>query len=288
MAFSFGPFIGFWSAHDAAAARQALVIPSGGLNTLARLDLLRSSRATCVCCTPSYALHMVEVAAENQVDVAALGVRRLIVAGEPGGSVPALRERIEAAWNARVIDHAGASEIGPWGYADLHGKGLHIVESEFVAEFLSVDTGKPAGEGELAELVLTSLGRVGSPVIRYRTGDLVRPSWNYEGSNNFVFLDRGVLGRADDMMIIRGVNIFPSSVEQILRGFPEVVEYRIIARKQGEMDDLSVEIEDRLQDPQRVGRELRLRLGLRVQVDCVPLGSLPRFEGKGKRFVDKR
>jgi phenylacetate-CoA ligase len=125
-------------------------------------------------------------------------------------------------------------------------------------------------------------------VIRYRTGDLVRPSWNNEGANNFVLLQGGVLGRTDDMMIIRGVNIFPGSVEQILRGFPEIVEYRLLATKQAEMDALTVEIEDRLGDPERVAQELRLRLGLRVQVTNVPLGSLPRFEGKGKRFVDKR
>ncbi len=288
MAFSFGPFIGFWSAHDAVAARGAMVIPSGGLSSLARLELLRSSGATCVFCTPSYALHLAETAAENQLDVASLDVAHVIVAGEPGGSIPTLRRRIEQAWDARVIDHAGASEVGPWGYADERGTGLHVVESEFIAEFLSVDTGKPAGEGELSELVLTTLGRAGSPVIRYRTGDLVRPSWSYEGPNNFVFLEGGVLGRADDMLIIRGVNIFPTSVEQILRGFPEIVEYRIVARKVSEMDTLAVEIEDRLQDPDRVARELRLRLGLKVRVDSVPLGSLPRFEGKGKRFVDER
>jgi phenylacetate-CoA ligase len=288
MAFSFGPFIGFWSAHDAVAARGAMVVPSGGLSSLARLELMRSSGATCVFCTPSYALHLVETAAENQLDVAALEVKHLVVAGEPGGSVPILKQRIEQAWNARVIDHAGASEVGPWGYADERGTGLHVIESEFIAEFLSVETGKPADEGELSELVLTTLGRTGSPVIRYRTGDLVRPSWNYEGANNFVFLEGGVLGRADDMMIIRGVNIFPSSVEQILRGFPEIVEYRILARKVSEMDTLLVEIEDRLQNPDRVAREMRLRLGLKVQVNSVPLGSLPRFEGKGKRFVDER
>jgi phenylacetate-CoA ligase len=151
-----------------------------------------------------------------------------------------------------------------------------------------VETGKAAGEGELSELVLTTLGRVGCPVLRYRTGDLVRPTWNAEGPNRFVLLKGGVLGRADDMLVIRGVNIFPSSVEQILRSFPEVVEYRLIANKDGHMDALRVEVEDRLDDPQRVARELRLRLSLRVDVQCVPIGSLPRFEGKGRRFVDNR
>lgn len=288
MAFSFGPFIGFWSAHDACIERGAMVIPSGGLSTLARLELMRSTGATVVFTTPNYALHMAEVAAQNGIRADQMHVRRIIVAGEPGGSVPAVRSRIEKTWNARLIDHAGASEVGPWGYADRASRGLHVNEISFLPEFLSVDTGAPAKEGELAELVLTTLGRVGCPVVRYRTGDLVRPVWSTSGDNRFVLLDGGVLGRADDMLVIRGVNIFPSSIEQIVANFPEIVEWRTTAHKAGEMDALTVEIEDRLAQPERVAQELQLRLGLRVDVKCLPLGTLPRTEGKGKRFVDLR
>lgn len=288
MAFSFGPFVGFWSAFDAACARGCLVVPGGGLTTLGRLELLRTVQITAILCTPSYALHMAEVAAEHQIDVGELKVRQLILAGEPGGSVPAIRGRIETAWKACVLDHSGATEVGPWGYGDLLGQGLYVNENDFIAEFLSVETGTAAAEGELSELVLTNLGRAGSPIIRYRTGDLVRPTWRHPGPNRFVFLEGGVLSRADDMMVIRGVNVFPSSIEQILRSFPEVVEYRMTARKQGELDQLFVEIEDRLNDPERVAGELRLRLGLKVEVAAVALGSLPRVDGKGKRFVDER
>jgi phenylacetate-CoA ligase len=288
MAFSFGPFVGFWSAFDAAAARGCLVVPGGGLNSAARLELIRRSKAKAVFCTPSYALHLAEVAAESRANLADLAVEKLVVAGEAGGSIPEVRKRIETAWQASVLDHSGASEIGPWGYGDASGDGLYVNEYDFIAEFLSVESGMPAGEGELSELVLTNLGRVGCPVIRYRTGDLVRPSWQRAGKNRFVFLPGGVLGRADDMMVIRGVNIFPSSIEQILRSFPEVIEYRMTARKVSEMDELIVEIEDRLNDPARVAMELRLRLGLKVEVTMAPLGSLPRVEGKGKRFVDER
>jgi phenylacetate-CoA ligase len=288
LAFSFGPFIGFWSAYDAAAARGAMVVPSGGMNTLARLEMIQSTQATVLCCTPSYALRLAEVAREHQINTAAIKVRRIIVAGEPGGSLPPVRRGIEEAWNAQVIDHAGASEVGPWGYADADRRGLHVIESEFIAEFLSLTSGGPAEDGELAELVLTPLGRVGSPVIRYRTGDLVRPRVQHGGRNRFVLLEGGVLGRADDMLIVRGVNIFPSSIDQIIRGFPEVVEYRAVVSRQGNMDALTVEIEDRLSRPDRVAQELRLRLGLKVEVVCVPLGSLPRFEGKGNRFIDQR
>ena len=127
------------------------------------------------------------------------------------------------------------------------------------------------------------------PILRYRTGRiLVRPTWASDGPNRFVLLEGGVLGRSDDMMIVRGVNIFPSSIEQILHSFPEVVEYRLTVRKQGEMDALVVEVEDRLQDPSRLAEELRLRLGLKVDVRLAPAMSLPRFEGKGQRFVDQR
>jgi phenylacetate-CoA ligase len=288
MAFSFGPFIGFWSAFDAACARGCLVVPGGGLTTLARLELMRTIRTSALFCTPTYALHMAEVATEHQIDVGELEVRVLVLTGEPGGSVPAVRGRIESLWRARVLDHAGASEVGPWGYGDATGHGLFVNENDFIAEFLSVETGTPATEGELSELVLTNLARTGSPVLRYRTGDMVRPSWQHGGENRFVFLPGGVLSRADDMMVIRGVNIFPSSVEQILSSFPEVIEHRMTARKLNEMDHLIVEIEDRLNRPDRVATELQLRLGLKVEVQAVPLGSLPRVEGKGKRFVDER
>lgn len=288
MAFSFGPFIGFWSAHDAAVHRGCLVVPSGGLSTVARIELIRSVQATALFCTPTYALHMAEVAEAKQIDVSQTDVRRIVVAGEPGGSIPSVRERIETAWNAQVTDHSGASEVGPWGYADADREGLHVNESEFIAEFIAVESGRPAKEGELSELVLTTLGRYGMPVIRYRTGDLVRPSWQARGNCRFVYLDGGVLSRADDMMIIRGVNVFPSSVEQIIRSFPEVVEYQMTAFKDGAMDALSIEVEDRLQQPERIANELQLKLGLRVDIQCVPAGSLPRFEAKGKRFVDQR
>ena len=126
------------------------------------------------------------------------------------------------------------------------------------------------------------------PIIRYLTGDLVRPTWPTTGPNRFVLLEGGVVGRADDMMVVRGVNIFPSSIEQIMHSFPEVVEYRLTARKKGELDELVIEVEDHLERPDRIAEELMLRLGLKVEVQLAPSLSLPRFEGKGQRFVDLR
>ena len=308
MAFSFGPFIGFWSAFDATAARGALVIPTGAMTTLARLDLIKTTAATVMFCTPSYALHMAELAAENGIDIGSSSVKKIIVAGEPGGSIRATREKIESAWNAKVVDHSGASEIGPWGFADKKGTGIYVNEIHFLPELISIDDGqliplesvplrsKVSAENDgvsddgLAELVLTTLGRDGSPVIRYRTGDLVRPLINDtsdEGSQ-FLFLDGGVLGRTDDMMIIRGVNVFPTSVESILREIPEVVEYRMTATKAGQMDQLKIELEATAKVADTVSELLNTRLGLRIDVAQVADGELPRFEAKGQRFVDLR
>lgn len=288
LAFSFGPFIGFWSAHAALAARGTMVVPGGGMNSRARLELIERTAATALFCTPTYALHLVEAAAEHKIDLAGASIEKIVVAGEPGGSIPSIRGRIERAWNARVLDHAGASEVGPWGYGDAAARGVHILESEFIAEFIDVETGEPASEGALSHLVITALGRPGLPIIRYRTGDLVRPTWPTDGSNRFVLLEGGVLGRADDMMIVRGVNIFPTAIEQILHSFPEVVEYRMTVRKRGAMDELAIEVEDRMQQPARIAEELNLRLGLKVDVRLAPPLSLPRFEGKGRRFIDER
>ena len=288
MAFSFGPFIGFWSAFDAAVERGAMVVPTGAMSSVARLELIASLKATIIFCTPSYALHLAQVAKEHQMELAGLAVEKMIVAGEPGGSIPTIRDQIQSAWNAKVIDHCGASEVGPWGFADSKGRGIYVNEAQFYPEFISLKTGEPAVEGELSELILTTLGRVGSPVIRYKTGDLVTPIWNDDQPCNFVLLKDGVLGRTDDMMIIRGVNVFPTSIEKILRGFPEITEYRMTAYKESSMDQLKIEIEDELNDAERVKTELEVRLGFRVDVECVPSNSLPRFEAKGKRFIDQR
>jgi len=288
VASSFGPYAGFWSGFDAAVDCGALAIPTGGMTSLGRLQLARSLAATVLVATPSYALHLAEVAEEHKIDLAAMPVRLVVVAGEPGGSIPATRARIAARWGAEVLDHAGATEVGPWGVGDRSGGGLDVIESCFHPEFLALDTGRPALPGELAELVLTTLGRSGAPVIRYRTGDVVRPTWASDGASHWVRLEGGILGRSDDMLVVRGVNIFPGAIDDIVRSFPEVIEHRLIVESRGSLDELQLEVEDRLGAPARVAEELKLRLGLRVEVVEVPIGSLPRFEGKGRRLVDRR
>lgn len=289
VASSFGPYAGFWSAFDAVLDRGAMAVPTGGMPSLARLELARGLGATVLVTTPSYALHLAEVARDSKIDTARLPVRLVIVAGEPGGSIPAVRARIAEAWGADVLDHAGATEVGPWGTGTLAGGGIDVIEPCFHAEFLAVETGRPAGPGELSELVLTTLGRAGAPVIRYRTGDLVRPHWPDAGAAcPWVRLDGGILGRTDDMLVVRGVNIFPGAIDDIVRSFPEIVEYRLTVHSAGSLDVLQLEVEDHLAAPERVANELQVRLGLRIEVTLVPIGSLPRFEGKGRRIIDNR
>jgi phenylacetate-CoA ligase len=292
MAFSFGPFIGFWTANDAMIQRGATVIPGGGMNSEARLQLICEQNCTIVCCTPTYALHLVSVAAQSDFDLRSSAVSRLVVAGEPGGSIPSIRARIEEAWGARVIDHSGASEVGAWGFGSTDGRGLHVIESEFIAELLQFDDdhpgGKSAADGELSELVLTNLGRVGGPAIRYRTGDVVRGYRSHDHECQFLWLEGGVLGRADDMLVIRGVNVFPSSIEAIVREVDPTAEFRMVATRREEMDQLSIDAELTESQAQRLSHLLRERLAMRVPVNAIADGTLPRFQAKANRLIDRR
>lgn len=290
--FSFGPFIGFWSAFDAAESLGALCLPAGGMTTAARLRYLLDNHATAVCCTPTYALHMAEEARQRGIDLAGSAVRALIVAGEPGGCIPAVRARIETAWGAHLYDHAGMTEVGAWSFQLRETPtSLLVLESEFIAEVIDPRTLAPLPEGETGELVLTNLGRVGSPSIRLRTGDQVRLM--REGPVGGFHLARavdGVLGRLDDMIIVRGMNVFPAAIEGILREFGEIAEFRIHADRRATLAELVVEIEpaaggsaDALTE--RVGRALRDRLNFRPDVRLAAPGSLPRFELKARRVV---
>lgn len=292
MAFSFGPFIGFWTANDALIRRGAMVVPGGGMSSENRLTMIREHQCTLVCCTPTYALHLANVAEKVGFDLQSTSVTRIIVAGEPGGSISTVRQRIEQAWNATVVDHTGASELGAWGFGSADGRGIHVIETEFIAELLRFDDDHPNGvavaDGEEAELVLTNLGRFGGPAIRYRTGDIVRGFRQHDQPSPFLWLDGGVLGRADDMLVIRGVNVFPSSIEAIVREIDASCEFRMIASRKDEMDQLEIEIEAGEEKTQRLTELLRDRLAMRVTVRRVPEDTLPRFEAKARRLVDRR
>lgn len=283
-AFSYGPFLGFWLAFDAAEKIGCLCLPGGGMSSAARLRLMMDARATVLCCTPTYAARLAEVAAQEKLDLRKLSVRRLMVAGEPGGSLPAVRARLQELWpGAQPFDHHGMTEVGPVTYeCPARGGRLHVMEHAFIAEILDAQD-RPVKAGETGELILTTLARKDSPLIRYRTGDLVRRGREEicECGRAEAVLEGGILGRVDDMVVIRGVNIFPSAVEEIVRGFGDIAEYR--ARVRG--NELELEIESPSADaPERVQRALQTAFNLRVPVKLAA-EALPRAEMKAKRWL---
>lgn len=284
--FSFGPFLGFWTAFEAAASIGCLVIPAGGLSTGARLNVLIENEASVLCCTPTYALHLAQAARDLNVDLPVrASVNTIIVAGEPGGSIPATRDRIEQAWGARVIDHTGLTEVGPVATERLGRPGwLEVLEGDYIAEIRDPDTLVATPAGEIGELIITNLGRRGSPLIRYRTGDLVRPHWPAEG---FLRLEGGVLGRVDDMIPLRGINFYPSSLESVIRRFPEVVEYQVEVDTSSPLAELRIDVEPTKEASeglaQRIVGAIRDELLFRADVAIVRPGSLPRFEMKASR-----
>ena len=283
-AFSFGPFLGFWTAFEGAAKYGCLCIPGGGLSSAARIRGIVQHRAEVLLCTPTYALHLAEVAAREGLSLRDSAVRKIFVAGEPGGSVPAVRERISAAWNgAEVLDHYGMTEVGPVAFQRTgESDALHIIEESYFAEIIEPKAGAPVADGTTGELVLTPLGREASPLLRYRTGDLVRRKSG--GGPGFV-LEGGILGRTDDMLVVRGVNIFPSAVDAIVRALPEVAEYRVHVTRNGAMTELAIEIEsDDDTSPARLATKLTESFTLRIPVTRVATGTLPRFELKARRW----
>lgn len=294
-AFSFGPFLGFWTAFDAAARMGCLCIPGGGMRSAARLVEIIDTGATVLCCTPTYAIRLAEVAAEEKIDLTSAKVRKIIVAGEPGGSIPGTRAHIEKLWHgARVVDHHGMTETGPVSFTCPRQAGvLHVIESAYIAEVIDPDTHLAVASGGMGELVLTNLGRVGSPLLRYRTGDVVRRAveGRCECGRYDLALPGGILGRTDDMVVVRGVNVYPSAVEDILHACGGVAEYRVEVRTVRALQELSIQVEPSQDDQDSAGLARRIEsalssaFGLRISVSKVPAGTLPRFEMKAKRWV---
>ena len=288
-AFSFGPFIGFWSAYAGAQRIGALALPGGGMSSLQRLRFMISNEVTVLVCTPTYALHLAEVADQEGINIAESGIRVTIHAGEPGASLPSTKELIERSWGARCCDHAGATEVGAWGFEHVKYGDFHVNEGEFIAEVVD-EEGHHANEGEL---VLTNLGRIGMPVIRYKTGDRVALDYSHtENPCKFMRLKGGVIGRIDDALIVRGINIFPSAIENIVRRFSEVGEFAVDVYRKGTMDEMILRVEITGSEIEMVAKainkELRNGLGLRVQLEAVAHGTLPRFDLKARRFTDHR
>ena len=288
VAFSFGPFIGFWAAFEAAERMGVMAIPGGGQSSEQRLHSILEREATVLVCTPTYALRLAEVAAQQGIDLVQGPIRTTVHAGEPGASIPETRRRIQEAFGARTFDHVGMTEMGAYGFECEMQSGLHINEDEFIVEMIDPGTLQPVDPGTKGEMVLTNLGRLGSPLIRYRTGDLgVLSREPCACGRQWARLMGGVLGRADDMITIRGVNVFPSAIENIVRRHPQVVEFAIEVSRRREMHELSLKVE--LENSageiiERLRADISKNLNIRATIEHVPAGSLPRFELKSRRL----
>jgi phenylacetate-CoA ligase len=282
-AFSFGPFVGFWSAFAGAERLGALCLTGGAMTTTERVAAIVATEATVLMSTPTYALRLAEAAREEGIDLARSALRVSIHAGEPGASIPATRDRIEKELGVEAFDHTGATEVGAYGFSCSARDGVHVNESEFIVEVVdSAGEARDQGEGEL---VLTNLGRWGTPIIRYRTGDRVQAVRGAcSCGRTLVKLAGGIAGRVDDMVTVRGVNVFPSAIEAIVRRFEAVGEYRVELARVREMDELRCIIEAPPEVADRVGIAIHRELGIRCLVESVSPGTLPRFEMKARRF----
>ena len=279
--FSFGPFLGFWAGFEAATRMGIRAVPGGGLSSEDRLQLLRQSQSTILCCTPTYALRLAEVGEKMKLPVSSLGIKKIIVCGEPGGSILEIRQRIETAWQAHVYDHHGMTEIGPVSVSSETDRDLLLLRHDsYFCEVIDPATGSPTPLEETGELVLTTLGRYGSPLLRYRTGDLVMPVAH---KDQFA-LRGGVLSRTDDMIVIRGINIYPSSIDAIVRSFPDIAEYQVEIDQRPALAEIHLTVESNTETASELAQKLRSIFTLRIPVTAAPHGTLPTFEVKAKRW----
>ena len=300
-AFSYGTFVGFWGAHYASEKIGCLVLPGGNMTTEARVKQILTMKATVVCSTPTYALRMAQEASSLGIDLAGSSVKRLILSGEPAGSIPATKRLIESEWGAKAADTAGMTEVGTIMVFECEKQpgGTHIIEDHFIEEVVDPETGEPVPYGEQGERLITSFGRGFIPVLRYRTRDLVVrvPASNCSCGRTFDIYEGGIRGRVDDMKLVRGTNVYPRAVEAIVREHKEIDEFRIhLYTADGRQDEIEVLVEigeAGAQHSARIQHELRKALsqaheGLRIEVKQVEKNTLPRFELKARRLQDDR
>ncbi|NLW50026.1 MAG: phenylacetate--CoA ligase [Candidatus Brocadiaceae bacterium] len=300
VAWGYGLFTGGLGAHYGAERLGATVVPISGGNTERQIALMQDFGTTVWMGTPSYATYLAEVAEQMGVDVRALPLRVAVLGAEPW--TDRMRAEIEERMGIRAYDIYGLTEvIGPGVSAECECQsGLHIFEDHFLPELIDPETLQPVSEGKPGELVLTTISKTGMPLIRFRTRDITRLHYGRcECGRTTVRMER-VQGRSDDMLIVRGVNVFPSQIESILLGIEGVQpHYQIVVDRQGSMDDMEVQVEveerffsDRVRELEEFSRRVRARiestLGLRVHVRLMEPGSIERSTGKAKRVVDRR
>jgi phenylacetate-CoA ligase len=300
-AFSYGTFIGFWGAHYGVEKMGCLVLPSGNMNTAGRVQLIDEMGATVVCATPTYALRLAQEATDHGIDLPGGKVERLVLSGEPAGSIPATKRMIEEQWGAKAADTAGMTEIGTimMFECDHQPGGTHIIEDHYIEEVIDPATGEPVGYGERGERVVTSFGRGMIPLLRYRTRDLVVkvPHTRCTCGRTWDVYEGGIQGRVDDMLLVRGTNVYPRAVEAIVREYGGVDEFQIrLWTQDGIRDEIGVWCELRPgyeNEWEAMARRLQQDLtasneGLRFHVAQAEAGTLPRFELKARRVKDER
>jgi phenylacetate-CoA ligase len=300
VAFGYSTFIGFWGLHGAAEKVGCLTLAGGAMTTEQRVRQLTEMGATVVASTPTYALRLAQEARQLGIDLAAGPVRRLILSGEPAGSIPATKRLIEEQWGAKAGDTAGMTELGTIMVFECEHQpgGTHVIEDHYIEEVVDPETDEPVGYGEMGERVVTSFGRGFIPVLRYRTRDLVVrvPHTNCGCGRTFDLYEGGIRGRVDDMKLVRGTNVYPRAIEAIVRERKEVDEFQIhLFTVDGIRDEIEVlvEVPDPAVDREPLLRRLATDLAgaheaLRFGVREVGTGTLPRFELKAKRVVDER
>jgi phenylacetate-CoA ligase len=300
-AFGYGSFIGFWGAHYCCEKIGALVIPGGAQTTEARVRQIVELGVTTVCSTPTYALRLWQQASEMGIDLRASKVNKLILSGEPAGSIPAVKRQLEQAWGAKCGDTAGMTEVGTimiFECAQQPG-GTHIIEDHYIEEVINPATDQPVPYGELGERVVTSFGRGFIPVIRYRTRDMVLkvPGSQCACGRTGDLYQGGIRGRWDDMKLIRGTNVYPGAVEAIVRERDAIDEFQIYLWRRDDLrDEITIKVELKPGHEgewpvveQRLAADLtQAHEGLRFLIERMEYGTLPRFELKAKRLVDAR
>ena len=298
--FGYNIFVAFWAGHYAAEKVGCEVVPGGVLDTEARILKIQELKCTALMATPTYVLGMADTAKRMGIDPPRdLTVRRITCAGEPGASIPATKQRMQEAWGAKVYDHIGATEIGAWSYECLSQPGgLHVNEAFFLVEIEDIETGDIIEEpGRNGKMIITAFDREAKPCIRFDSKDVIRwADYTCDCGRTFRLIDKGVVGRADDITKVKGVLLAPTAIEEVVRSFPELSdEFEVVVTKKGDIDDILLKIEIRPGHEakqegllNRLKDQLRVKTNLGYKMEVHPFGTLPRYDVKAKRFKDLR
>ncbi len=297
--FGYNVFIAYWAGHYAGEKIGCEMVSGAMLCTEERILKMQELKATAFMATPTYVLGMADVCANKLgIDPRSLGIRRILCAGEPGASIPTTKQRMEDAWGADVFDHAGATEVGGWGYECISKPGgLHVNEGMFLVELLDLETGKVIEEpGRLGKIVVTAFDRLAQPCIRFDSKDVAMWGDVCECGRTFRVLKGGVQGRIDHITKVKGVLFTPVAVEDVVHCIPALGnEYELIVTREHDVDKITLKFEIVPGCEQReeelkaeLSRQLKLKTNLHYNLECCPFGTLKRYEVKAKRFTDLR